>query len=310
MPSASQEKRPAEIIRLGADFTQALLLGESVVGANIAVTARNMRTDADATASVVVGGSPALAGATITARVQAGALGDVYEVLFKTGATNLANAYQASVNLVITDQPGGDYLLATLDQTKRYLKIPATDTSEDTLLMELIASATRYVQARTGRRLFLQTFTEDIYLDEFDDTMEVQLWEYPVLQVDSITLMPANLVSPTIITDTSVWGVSEDGFLVLRHSYTLTREPEFNRIIYRAGYGKVPDDLSQAAAAVAGTFYRNIGREGLTRERIGDYSWASGGQQMALPSGLVHELTDPVMEGTIQHYTRHSVMRA
>jgi|SRR5215831_9546769 len=311
MSTTAEEKRPAETIQLGVDFAQALLTGEGLTTPNVTVTVGNLLTDTDATATILVAGSMVVSGTTVKARFHAGALGDLYQVLFSTGTTNFGNAYTATVNLVITNTPAGDQLIGTLDDLKLKLRIDPTDTSDDALLLYLLQTSTAYVVARSGRKLFFQTITEDIFLPCEAETDWVQLLEWPVYQIDSITLMPADLVAPLTITDKNAYHLTEEGELRLlpntsATSYYFYTEPGFNRIVYRAGYPKIPDDLMDAALDINAIFYRAMGREGLSRERIGDYSYDAL-QAGKLPSGLAAELMDPRIEGVLQRYTRQVV---
>ena len=304
MPSSAQEKRPNEIIQLGADFSQALLSAEAIVSGNISVTATNALTDADATVTIIAG-SPTLAGDVITAQVQAGSVGDIYRILFKTGQTNLTNQYEASVMLVITDAPLGDSLLIGLAELRTFLRL--TDTSEDTLLLDLLAPATQYVVSRLGHGVFLRTYTEDVYLDAHDDVREIMLPHFPIHAVDSIDLRSADNQSSTLVTDTTAWAFNAAGSVWWRHSYVFVRRPAYNRIVFRAGFAKVPEDLRLVTKKIAASLYHGIGREGLSREQIGDYAWQAP-QLDELPPRLVSELTDPVIESIINRYKIRDVV--
>lgn len=299
MPGEAQEKRPNEIIQLAADFSQALLSAESIVLANLGVTVTNKLTDEDATSTILVSGSEGLSGDVISAQFQAGTDGEVYEVAFSTGATNLGNLYESTINLVITTSPIGDSLLVGLSELKTYLGI--TDTSEDTLLGQLLLPATRYIVARLGHGVFLTTYTEDHYIEHGEDNREIMLAHLPVQKIDSVSLMSADETVETTITDTTTWAFDQGGPLWFKHSYSFYRRPDFNRIVYRAGYPKPPEDLRLAVKKVAASIYRGIGKEGLSSERIGDYAWQAP-QLDQLPPKLVSELTDPMIESIINRY--------
>jgi len=315
MPSANEEKRPSEIVRLLADFSQALLTGESIVSGSATIQVVNMLTDADSTASILVTATTASTATTIAGQFQAGLVGDLYQILFNTGLTNFNNRYTATATLSITDKPAADTLLCTLEEMKLALRIPTTDTSDDELLLQMISFATAYAQQRTGRYLFFQTLTEDVLRGCTQSDDEIQLWEYPVKKIDSITLYPSGWLEPVAL-DAASFTFSEDGRVSLFATaptavfpFEFPEEPGYTRVIYRAGYARIPDDLRLAAQRVASVFYRNLGREGLSGERIGDYSWsaASAGR---LPSGTQAELSDPMIEGVLSRYARTSIVRA
>lgn len=311
MAGDAQEKQPTEILQLGADFSLSLLAGETISVGNISIVVTNALTDAVATGTIFVGGSSALSGNTITGRFTGGADGEIYTVTFKTGQTNLGNQYQATINLVITIAPMGDNLFCNMTEVKRLLGI--TDTSDDVLLSDLIEAATSYLAKRIGRDVFLRTYVERVYISEdtelvdenFGERSMVLLHHFPVVQVDKIDLIYADGSFTQTLTQTAplagIYDWTADGKLFIKHSYSFYEAPDYNVITYRAGFSKIPEDLREAAKRVVAFLYRWRGREGLSSERIGDYSWAA--RQL---SGATHrfEFDDAMIEGIVQRYKR------
>lgn len=315
MPSANEEKQPSEVVRLTADFSQALLTGEAIVALNAGVSVSNMLTDADATASILVPASVVIDGTTISAQVQGGVVGDLYKVFYSTGSTNFLNVYDATATLSVTNTPASDTLICTLSELKQTLRIPESDTSDDATLMQMIGFATAYAQSRTARTLFFGTFTEDIYREQGDPKHFLHLWEYPVRQIDSILVFYPLYTTPTtpIVLDPTSYTFTEEGKVRLYPTGFIwpnifPHEPGFTRVVYRGGFARIPDDLRQACQGVASVFYRNLGREGLTSERIGDYSYSLQ-NPIKLPSGATAELADPMINGVIARYGRTSITR-
>ena len=66
----------------------------------------------------------------------------------------------------------------------------------------------------------------------------------------------------------------------------------------------MPADIREACKQIACIFYRGIGREGLSSERIGSYAWSRRGMASSLPKSVERELEDLFVEGVIDRYSR------
>lgn len=303
MATIAQEKRPAEIIELDADFVNTLLTGESVIGANVSVVIHDILTDADVTSSILFG-VPTVTGSVVSFKVQGGEDGDCFTITIKTGQTTGGNAYETTANLVITLFPATENPLTTRDEVKRQLKID--DNSDDRLLDDLIISASAYIRNRCKRQFHISTFTEIIRIPQEADPTRVKLANYPVLQVDRIqtvnyvgqVIYDLNLASDTYesVPEGYVWWTN--------FSYTFFIDPDWNVITYRAGYKKIPEDIRQACKELVVSFYRAIGREGLSSEKIGDYSYDKS-LISSWPDALRREIDVPFVEGVIRRYMKH-----
>ena len=302
MAAVGQEKRPTETIRLSADFAGSLLSGENVLEQNCFVKVTNAFTDEDVTPEILAAGSLELVGTVLRARFKGGEHGSTYEVVFSSGETNFQNSYDGTVNLIVTKYPSGDNLYTTLDDVKTRLSI--TDASEDKLLTSLILSGSRYLRNRFGRELLFRQHAQRIYL--MRPGREVRLHEYPIRKIDSITLVWADETMKETVTPETCWDFTDDGALFLRHSFVFLAAPNFNDIVYRAGFDAVPEDVGEAAAKAAMGLYRVLGQEGLSEERIGDYTYRARSLN-DLPKNIRAELADEFIEAVVGRYRRYDL---
>ena len=304
MPTTAQEKTPSETLLVSSDFASVLLSGDSLILGNCTVTAKNALTDADATATIVVSGSKTVTGAVLSVIVHNGAIGDIYEVTFSTGLTGQNKTYEASLNLVLVSDPKSNTILCSRDAAKTRLGVLLTDTSEDALIDTLIRSASAYFRTRCKREFTFGTWTETIRPTVYDCRI-LQLWHYPVRKVDSVTLRYADTTVLVTYTDPTMWAFTEEGYLWftgLAEPEGFLPFPDANVVQYRAGYPAIPDDLADAVASLTAIFYRLIGKEGLSAERIGDYSYSRAGAN--LPLAAVEAIQDPLVNSVLKLYRR------
>jgi hypothetical protein len=92
------EKQPSETFIVGVDFSKELATGEMISTAT--VTARDARTGADTTATILAG-SPTISGSQVTRRVAAaGVNGDRHILEFRVTTSN-GNVFEAEIDLAI-----------------------------------------------------------------------------------------------------------------------------------------------------------------------------------------------------------------
>lgn len=300
----SQEKLPNETIRIGADFSTALLSGESIQAGNITVSCVNVYTGASAPS--ILSGSPSLSGNVVTQKVTGGASGDVYKITMQTGSTDLGMSYSAEMNLVITDAPSSALVLASRDELKRQLGV--TDTSDDALLDDLLVSASSYIRNRTGRDFVLKEYNESVKPED-GNTTRLKLSQYPVKAVKRVQVIDRyNQYTLFDESDTSLFDFVPEGYVWFDFStgeYFLPW-PNENIITYIAGFPKIPEDVRKAVIDLAAGSYRAIGKEGLQEEKIGDYFYkAKKGSD--LPPSLRREINDAYIEGVIARYKSHNL---
>lgn len=301
MPTFVEEKSPAERRRLSAEFADALLGGESLIGTNVQVTCTNVRTGASA--SGILLGSPSVSGTVVFQDVQAGSDGDIYEILFASGLTNISLTHEVRQHLIVSKNPTGEIILCTRDELKRTLRI--TDTSDDALLDDQLIAASTYIRRRTGRHFDLRTYTETIRVDENQDNIRIKLDNYPILTVDQVAFIQYDGTTDTVYTDG--FDFLTEGYIWFQDGTPFYRFPHRTDITYKAGYPRIPDDVKEAVKRIATGFYRLLGREGITGERIGNYSWQRTRIRDLFPPRIRQEIDDEFIEGVVRRYARHDL---
>lgn len=145
----------------------------------------------------------------------------------------------------------------SLELMKQHLRLPADDTSEDTVLDSYIAAARKWVENYTGHVLVQREFRDQV--DRFDSHFDI--WRRPVVSVDGIDY-----------TDTDGATQTYSGTPVVRlDRYPVRIHPELNGswpalgangdvvITYTAGYDAEaePEELKQAIMLLAAHWFAN-----------------------------------------------------
>lgn len=301
--SVSQEKRANETIRISADFSQVLISGDSLVGANCSVTVANALTDAATTSTILAATS--IVNPSIIATVHAGTSGETHVVTFKTGTTTLGLNYETQMNLVITDSPAADNPLISREAVKLHLGI--TDSSDDRLIEYLLLAGSAYIRRRTGRDFTLTRYEEILQPMPKEDTVKLQLSNYPVRRIENIKVLDL-LGNEQWSTSTEAdWDYVQEGYVwMVNDAYFFFNWPYQNIVTYRAGFPKIPEDLSLCCAQIVALLYRSIGSEGMSQERIGNYMYMTSGPK-DLPKSMRREFSDSQIEGVITRYMKHDL---
>lgn len=157
--------------------------------------------------------------------------------------------------------------LTSLTAVKRYLGISLSDTTNDDLLNQLIASASEAVETYCGRRFAKTVYTE--YDDGRGDSRLV-LDHRPIVSVTSVhddlrrTFDAGSLVSPDDYIVRELAGIIE----LLRSAAGFYSSGAFFsdgqrnvKIVYEAGYATIPEDVAQACTILTAALYHR-GRQG------------------------------------------------
>lgn len=166
------------------------------------------------------------------------------------------------IKLQINQVPA-DLLIVTVAEAKEHLKIPTTETGEDTYIQNLIKAAVATVETITNRRLITQTW--DYYLDQFPCENEIEI-PYPKLQsVTYVKYLDTDGVLQTLGTD--IYEVDSNGLvgqivLLPGQLWPYTQYQRKNTVTIRfvCGYGNasaVPEPIKQAMKLLIGTWYEN-----------------------------------------------------
>ena len=166
-------------------------------------------------------------------------------------------------------------LAISLTEVKEYLKLDASDTSEDATLTLLIGMATELAEKYTGRDLINKSYTT--FRDGFFDPLELR--RAKVSSITSINYLVANVFT---LLATSVYGlqdVNDYPYIYLKDNQSWPDNvdilPQAVKIIFVSGYGttsaSIPAAIRMGLLQNIAGLYTNRGDCG------GDYSGAASG---------------------------------
>jgi uncharacterized phiE125 gp8 family phage protein len=186
----------------------------------------------------------------------------------------------------VTSAPVSEPL--TLTELRTWLRLPASLTTEDGLITELITEARVFVERHTARALITQTVTE--YFDCFPvasrpsaglfDGRLIKLYVAPVISITSITYIPTDgtpaaysgtlSASNYFLDNVSGLNSNTSSRITLKKSETWPDIESYAnavKVIYLAGYGAasdVPGPLKKAIYRLVGRWF--YGRKGNDEE--------------------------------------------
>ena len=165
--------------------------------------------------------------------------------------------------------------LVSLDEMKRYMKIPPPGTDELDVLADLINDASAWASSYTGRNFLQANYTE--FYDGDGSNMLI-LNNYPVVSLTSINDDPARVFGASSNIDISIQvQIRKDSGVVRLWTYAFNQGSGNVKVVYSAGYplASVPYDLRLAVKKIVADQYRHgfsAGHVGIKAENIGDKS--------------------------------------
>lgn len=153
--------------------------------------------------------------------------------------------------------------LTTLVFAKTYLKIPALETSQDSIVEFCINAASQEIESDTNRKLKAQAITE--YQHGRNGNIIV-LREWPINSITSLSIdQSALFTDPATLIDADDYRISDDLNSIVMINRTLPNGFNNIKIIYNAGYASVPSDIENACLWLTTYYYmmrqnQDIGR--------------------------------------------------
>jgi hypothetical protein len=175
------------------------------------------------------------------------------------------------VQLTSVTVPASSYLLTSLVNVHLRLAIPATDTSKDALLTDLIARASQAVITHCRQPFVIETLQDVIIPDRDPYPYQVpgglqplQLARWPLVSVISVTITPM-VNSPIVLNQGTDFIVDNARGELIRLNpdtgYTWRWDAVPTTVVYQAGYNPVPSDLEDAVIRLVTKAYWNAGRD-------------------------------------------------
>lgn len=193
-----------------------------------------------------------------------------------------------------TTVPLADNALTTLEDMKTMLGIAPTDTDtqRDNVIVNLINSASAWIERKTGRKLGKQTYTQKYVAS---GTQELVLLQWPILSVEFVKDTQYNEVIPPSEYDYNVSGeigvlYKDNGWAYRGYvgglAYDYVAPMRYLEVQYTAGYTLPKDatteDPSTLPADLQGVVWGMVqqefstmqnGAQGLSAFSISDVSW-------------------------------------
>lgn len=154
--------------------------------------------------------------------------------------------------------------LTTLSMAKTYLKIPALETSQDTLVQFFIDTASEMLASETDRKLEAQTV-----VDKFHGRSSniIVLTEWPVNSIAELRFdQSSQFTSPQTLIDPDEYSLGDDGTTIVLHKRTVPKGYNNVRITYNAGYTPIPKDLENACLWMVFYYYKMRQAEDIGRQ--------------------------------------------
>jgi len=157
--------------------------------------------------------------------------------------------------------------LTTAGAVKNYLGI--TTANDDPLIERLILSVSAWIKQFLNRDILVGNYSERV---DGTGTYMLQLTQYPVQAITSLTIGPPNASSPLVLVENVNYVFSRSGTIRLLNPSWFPRGVANVAIEYRAGYTSVPGDIEQAAIETVAWRYKE-------KSRIAEATKSLGGSE-------------------------------
>lgn len=183
--------------------------------------------------------------------------------------------------------------LTSLAFAKTYLKIPALETSQDSMVEFWINVSSEKLETFTGRKLKKVTGLIDYAHGAGSNT--ILLKEFPVIAISELKIDSGSLFTdPSTVIPVADYTISDDSLSVLYLNGLFPRGYRNVKITYNAGYDPIPSDIENACLWLV--FWYHKAREGA---EIGRNSKSKGDESMSFLQDMPKDIKD-----TIDKYRR------
>lgn len=187
------------------------------------------------------------------------------------------------------------YALTDLATVKALLGI--TDNTQDSLLELLINACTDYIERYCGRRFKAPASDVTEYYTGTGRPL-LSTYNYPIITITSINERTG--VNSFVTVPSSEYYHDANAGLIYLSNLTI-KDPMGYKIVYKAGYTTIPNDLNQACAQmVVREYNQRAGSGDVQSESLGEYSvtYGDGG------AGGVGSESDAFTDMTLSKYKR------
>ncbi len=174
--------------------------------------------------------------------------------------------------------------IAMVADVKTHLSITGTD--KDAVLTAIVAGAEANV-VRLAKDAGILLVTEEVS-EQLDgaDSERLILSYRPVVAVSGVWVSEArSFTDAAKIAETAYVVYARTGILRRVDGDDFPEGVQNVKVTYHAGYGEAaPADLTEGIVLLAAAIYGQVGKEGLSGERIGDYSYTVASLQERVPA--------------------------
>ncbi len=138
--------------------------------------------------------------------------------------------------------------LTSLSAMKSYLKIELTQTSDDSLLEDLINASSNQIEGYCKRKFKEQTYTDEEY--DGNGLKYLYLQQYPVKSISSVTVDETTL-------STDSYKIKKSNGNLIRVKGTWPKGDINILLTYIAGYIEIPSDLELACKHLVKSYFNS-----------------------------------------------------
>lgn len=164
------------------------------------------------------------------------------------------------------------YALTNVADVKETLGIASSDLSWDNLIIRKINQVTRQIEAFCGRRFLLTTYTDEEYNGTGVD--QIVLKNRPIEGTVALSYRNTSLDDNDFTTVESDLMFVNASAGVLNLDFRAIGRWGRYKVTYQAGYATIPEDLAEAATALAAYYVLNPGGDavGISEKQEGQRS--------------------------------------
>lgn len=158
--------------------------------------------------------------------------------------------------------------LVSLAEMKIYLKIPALETSQDSLIESFINEISQLIEVYCNRKFILNT-----YIERYNggDRYELLLNNWPIQSITSLHVDHKRLFDSSSLIDPSNYDIFQDemgdNFILERFDFKFQKGRKNIKVEYEAGYTDIttlPSDIKLACKIAVSYYYQQQQQENWT----------------------------------------------
>ena len=163
----------------------------------------------------------------------------------------------------------------SLADARTYLKIPSSDTDDDSLLETLINYSYKALEKYIGHQIISATYTE---FYDGDGTRLLVARKWPIISVTSVHVDIERDFESVDLVDSGNYVTDTDNGIIEIFQEEATGPTVFERgiknvkVIYVAGFAAIPNDVKLAGLRHVAYLYRQENTEGTTSQSLGGKS--------------------------------------